>query len=258
MSVKRILKAILPWVIPILLVWCGIGFLTFVPGYRFSAFLCFAAAGVWSVYILLGRWQKKREKPARILRRILTICLVLGLLVSSVTLGFIMSGSDGNPEQEESYIIILGAGVHGTTPSLILSQRIRAAYDYLMTHPETICIVSGGQGTGENISEAACMFRELTSRGIAAERIWQEDQSTSTWENLKFSLALIEEKTGDRPESLGVVSNEFHLFRAGLQAKKQGITITGIPAKTGWVSLRVNYFLREIAAVWKYLIFGGN
>jgi len=258
MSVKNVIKGVVRWIPPMLLVWFGIGFLTGVPGFRFSAFLCFAAAGVWSVYILLGIWQKRKEKTARLCRRILTVCLVLGLLVSAVTLGFIVSGSIGGPETQQDYIIVLGAGVHGTTPSLILTQRIQAASAYLTEHPDTICIVSGGQGPGEDITEAFCMYRELTSRGISPERIWQEDKSTSTWENLKFSLDLIETKTGSRPDSLGVVSNEFHLFRAGLLAKEHGVSTVGIPAHTSWLSLRVNYFLREIAAVWKYLIFGGN
>lgn len=241
-----------------LLVWLGIGFLTIVRGYSFSAFLCFAAAGVWGVYILLTALQKRKERLAGVLRRILTTCLIVGFLIASVTLGFILGGSAGAPDEECQYIIVLGAGVHGTTPSLILRQRIQAAFTYLTEHPEAICIVSGGQGAGEDITEAYCMYRELTVQGISPERIWQEDRSTSTWENLNFTLDLIQEKTGSRPECLGIVSNEFHLFRASQQAKKCGVETVGIPAHTGWLSLRVNYYLREIAAVWKYWIFGGN
>lgn len=258
MRIKNLVKGIALWIPPVLLVQFGIGFLTGVPGFGFSAFLCFAAAGIWSVYILLGAWQRRKEKPARVLRRILTICLALGLLTSAVTLGLIIGGSVGDPETQQEYIIVLGAGVHGTAPSLILSQRIQAAVAYLTEHPDTICIVSGGQGPGESITEALCMYRELTAQGISPERIWQEDKSTSTWENLNYSLDLIQKKTGSRPNTLGIVSNEFHLFRACWQAEKCGVEAVGIPAQTGWLSLRVNYFLREIAAVWKYLIFGGN
>ena len=241
-----------------LLAWLGIGFLTIVPGYSFSAFLCFAAAGVWGMYILLAALQKRRKRLACILRRILTICLIVGFVIASVTLGFILGGSTGTTDEECQYIIVLGAGVHGTRPSLILHQRIQAAYTYLTEHPDTICIVSGGQGVGEDITEAYCMYRELTTLGISPERIWQEDKSTSTWENLNFTLELIQEKTGSHPECLGIVSNEFHLFRASQQAEKCGVEAVGIPAHTNWLSLRVNYYLREIAAVWKYWIFGGN
>ena len=125
--------------------------------------------------------------------------------------------------------------------------------------PETlrICIVSGGQGPGEDITEAKCMYDSLVSRGIDPTRIWQEDKSTSTRENIRFSLALIEENTGSRPAQAAVISNEFHLFRAGLFAKEQGLDMIGVPAKTTWFSLRANYFLREIVAVWYYTILGG-
>ena len=93
--------------------------------------------------------------------------------------------------------------------------------------------------------------------GIPGERIWLEDQATSTQENLQFSLAIIQEKTGSIPKKLGIVSSEFHLFRAGLFAKDCGIEAVGIPAHTSWTSIRINYYLREVAGVWHYLILGG-
>jgi uncharacterized SAM-binding protein YcdF (DUF218 family) len=100
------------------------------------------------------------------------------------------------------------------------------------------------------------MFRELTAMGIEADRVWMEDKATSTRENLRFSLALIQERTGNRPETVGLISSEYHLFRAGLLAEDEGVTAIGIPAETSWISLRINYFLREIAGVWAYWILG--
>ena len=67
---------------------------------------------------------------------------------------------------------------------------------------------------------------------------------------------IIEEKTGARPQKAGILSNEFHLFRAGMEARRQGLEAIGIPARTSWLSLRINYFLREIPAVWYYALFG--
>ena len=97
----------------------------------------------------------------------------------------------------------------------------------------------------------------LVKHGIEDSRIWMEEKATSTWENLSYSMALIEEKTGARPSCVGIVSNEFHMFRAGLMAKEMGLEMVGIPAKTSWVSLRINYFVREIVGVWKHFILGG-
>ena len=97
----------------------------------------------------------------------------------------------------------------------------------------------------------------LVKHGIEDSRIWMEEEATSTWENLSYSMALIEEKTGRRPEQIGLVSSEYHLYRAGLLARAENITSYGIPARTSWVTLRINYFLREIVAVWYYTLLGG-
>jgi uncharacterized SAM-binding protein YcdF (DUF218 family) len=153
--------------------------------------------------------------------------------------------------------VVLGCGVNGTVPSLSLRNRIDAAYAYLIANPDTVCVVSGGQGPDEDITEAACMKRELTAMGIDPNRIWEEDRSTSTMENLTFSLAVIEANTGTRPDFIGIISSEYHLCRAGLMAGQLGVKSVGIPAKTTWFTLWANYHMREIVAVWALLLFGG-
>ena len=232
------------WFPVLLFLALGLVICLFIPSYRFSGYICLGLAALTACYRVL---------PRKLLQ-VLTVCVCLGLLAAAITFGFVFHGSLGGGDTDCQYIIVLGAGVNGTVPSLTLRERIDAAYDYLTAHPDTICIVSGGQGRNEDISEAACMYRELTEMGIDPERIWMEDKSTSTAENLDFTLALIEEKTGTRPSHLGIVSSEYHLYRAGLMAADRGLTNTGIPATTSWLSLRVNYFLREIVAVWYYQI----
>lgn len=98
------------------------------------------------------------------------------------------------------------------------------------------------------------MFNDLTARGIDETRVLMEDKSTSTQENLAFSLDLLERRLGTRPGKIGVLSNEFHLYRAGRVAAEQGVEAVGIPAETSWKLLLVNYFLREIAGVWYYAV----
>lgn len=102
------------------------------------------------------------------------------------------------------------------------------------------------------------MYVELTNLGIDGERVWTEDQAESTWENIRYSLDLIEQNTGTRPTRLGVLSSEYHLFRASLFAKKNGVEFVGIPAKTSRFSQKVNHFMREVAGVWHYILLGGN
>ena len=248
---------ILKWLIPVALVLLGFFFRGFVHGHSFLGLICFLLAGVLVCNRLLRLLQ--RQFPlAKLFRWGFNGFLILGLLVSFCTLGVILRASLGVPDANEAYIVVLGAKVNGTSPSLSLNDRIIAAEGYLKSHPEAIAILSGGQGPDEGISEAQCMFEQLTGRGIDPQRLWLEDKATSTWENLNFSLDLIAEKTGNRPESIGLVSSEYHLFRAGLFAKDCGVTAVGIPAKTQWISLRINYFLREVAGVWHYFLLGGQ
>lgn len=47
-------------------------------------------------------------------------------------------------------------------------------------------------------------------------------------------------------DKLGIVTSEYHLYRAGLFARQQGVEPVGIPAKTSKAYLFVDYFLREI------------
>lgn len=249
-------KMIFSWLFIGILITFGLCIYGF-PGHSFLAYAAFGIAALLLCYKLLKLLAKRRKKAAQVLRICLNACLCLGLLVAAVTGGFIASAFSGDPDAPCEYVIVLGAGVNGTTPSLILSERIQRAYEYLSANPDVICVVSGGQGPNEDITEAQCMFDHLTAKGIAPSRIWLEDKSTSTRENIRFSLDMIEAKTGTRPVSAAIVSNEFHLFRASLFAKEQGLEALGVPAKTGWLSLRVNYFLREIVGIWYYILLGG-
>lgn len=224
-----------------------------IPGFQFSIALCFAFAAV----LVLVHYLLRCPSPLGmgILKVILSF-LVIGGIAAAVTAGFIVHAAHPAEIPACDYIVVLGAGVRGTVPSLSLQERIHAAYDYLSAHPHTVAVLSGGQGPGEEITEAACMYRELTRMGIAGDRLLTEEKSTSTMENLTFCLELLESETGSRPGRIGIVSSEYHLFRARQFAKSLGLTSVGIPAKTSWFALRLNYYLREIAAVWKYLVLG--
>ncbi len=186
------------------------------------------------------------------LRRMLTALLFLGFVVLSITGGTIARSAAGTPAPEADYLIVLGCQVNGTTPSRMLRQRLNAAADYLNTYPDTTCIVSGGMGPGEDITEAQCMADYLTASGIAPDRILLEDAATSTMENLRFSLALMEPGS-----TAAIVSNEFHLYRAGQMAQKLGLETSLVPADTELPILLASYSLREIFAVWKFHLFGG-
>ena len=190
----------------------------------------------------------KRNHP---LLTVLLVLLCLAVLAFAATGAIIMHSATAD-EGEFAYLLVLGTVVEGTEPSSMLSDRIQGAYDYLTAHPDTICIVSGGKGDEVNLSEAECMYNELVELGIDPARLLMEDRAASTVENFQFSLALIEEETGVRPEKLGVLSSEFHLFRARMFARDEGVMPIAIPAKTTDTATFVQYFLREIPLVWYY------
>lgn len=245
------------WTLIFLLCLLGTVIYFGLPGFSFSAYIAFGIAGILLCFRLLALLRSRHRSLGKALTLLFAIALTFGIGAALFTGIVIGQATSGTPDAACQYVIVLGAGVNGTVPSLSLRERLDAAYDYLTAHPDAICIVSGGQGRGEDITEALCMYNDLTGRGIAPERVWMEDKATSTRENIAYSLALIEEKTGSRPDTAGVISSEYHLYRAGLFAQEQGLTAVGIPATTSWLSLRVNYFLREIVAVWYYVLLGG-
>ena len=191
---------------------------------------------IWLIFSLffaaLALWYADK-RPFRRLRRLkwLRIAVTVGLsllIVFFVTVeAFVISGMNAEGEDNLEYIIVLGAHVRGTTPSAALRWRITRAYEYLTENPNTIAILSGGQGSGEEISEAECMRRELTALGIPESRLILEDNSTSTAENMEFSFRII----GDLSASVGIVTNNFHVWRSLRTARAIGAeNICGISA----------------------------
>ena len=227
-------------------------------GYSFSALVCVGIAGILVFYTYFPKIFRKFPGFTRTVKSMFTVILCIGLLIFALTEAVIIHASFGSQDTDFDYLLVLGAKVRMDGPSLSLQNRIDAAYDYLAAHPDTIAILSGGKGGDEPVTEAACMYDRLVTRGIDPARLWKEEKATSTWENLKFTLDLIEEKTGTRPGKLGVISSEYHLFRASLFAKEHGVEFVGIPARTTILSLKVNYFLREVAGVWHYILLGGK
>ena len=184
------------------------------------------------------------------------VCILLALLVLAMTVTgiMIMTFGGAQPAILPQYLLVLGTTVNGAEPSPMLQDRINAAYDYLTAYPEVICVVSGYKNNAD-ISEAQCMYNELTEMGISPDRIWMEEQASSTIENFNYSLALIEEKTGTQADWITVLSSEFHLLRASMFARDCGVNAIYVGAETTDLPTFLYYFIREIFLVWYYAIF---
>ena len=150
-------------------------------------------------------------------------------------------------------VIVLGAGLLGDKPSWILENRLDCAAEYLQSYPNAIAVVSGGKGSGETETEASVMKKYLVEKGISQERVIMEDKSATTVENFKFSKEILDEKLGANNYSVSYITNKFHMYRAGLIAKKTGLTASGIAAKDVYVVMFSNY-PREYFALIKYFV----
>ena len=182
---------------------------------------------------------------------IAAVLLVAGTAVFCVAVAPVISEAKTDRDPKADYIIVLGAGLHGDVPSVTMQNRIDAALEYMDRYPEAKAIVSGGQGSNENTTEAFAMKKGLVQGGIEASRIIEEGRSTSTMENLRFSFDIIR-ALGDEPSGkVAIVSSEYHLRRAKLIAESLGVEAKGVAAHTTLPLMKVNYFIREgFAAVY--------
>lgn len=191
--------------------------------------------------------------------------------------------------RQYDYIIIHGAGLDGPRPTPLLAGRIDKALElWNKQHQHGKFVASGGQGADEIVSEAQAMRDYLLEKGVPADAILMEDKSTTTWENLKYSLGVIHD---DRAASVNavlsvgstdgttatadddaattaagdfttaVVTSDFHVFRCAEYAHNLGIKADGIGSHTkGWYWPTA--FIREFIAItkahlWPYLVIGG-
>ena len=197
----------------------------------------------------LVRYMIRTGRPSPLPRALLRIghalLAVLFALLFAVE-GAILNGAFADPAPKLDYVVVLGAKVNGTEPSGALRNRIQTASEYLLQNPDTICVASGGKGSDEGISEALCILRGLTARGVSADRVILEENSTDTVENIRFTL----EKIPDAERAtIGVVTNNFHMYRAMRIADSQMPgAFYPIPVATSAFSLP-HYLLREFAAV---------
>ena len=89
----------------------------------------------------------------------------------------------------------------------------------------------------------------LKKNGISEKRIILETKSLTTEQNISNSMELME-----KDASVGIVTNNFHMFRAIQIAKKQGLKkVCGIAAESTRLYLP-NNMLREFFAMVKYLM----
>ncbi len=255
MNLKRIFKFVAAVYFAAMLIWFAFPMTLGI--FNLGNVTGIAVFGVLLFYCFRTEWVNQ------VLKRIYTIAIgriviittavVAALItVTTVVLTMFMTCAAYKAPADNSVLIVLGCRVYGERPSVMLNERIDAAYAYLSANDGAVCILSGGKGDDEDISEAECMRRELTARGITPERIHIEDKSTSTRENLEFSHRMITE-LGLTDRSVAIATSEFHQYRAGLIASDYGIDAAAVSGNSAFYLLP-SYWVRELYAIlWEYI-----
>lgn len=218
---------------------------------RFTGFLLWCAAAALVLFALLTRWKEK-HRWALWCRRGFLLLLAAGFAFFVLLEGRVLSWARTDAETPAAAVIVLGAGVNGAQPSLSLRVRLEAALAYVQDKPDIPIVVSGAQGRGEDISEARCMYDWLTARGIPPERVILEERAGNTEENIRYSLALLEER--GIAGNLAVVSSDYHLCRAAAHLDWDMIPVAAHMPARYW-PLTVNYYIREAFGLAAELVF---
>lgn len=243
----------------LILILLGIIFLAyficiaFFVGHGTNFYFIWLFLGVGAILFALF-WKKGffEEYVPLWLRRMFVVAVCVGGLLFVIVEGCIISGFSYEGKAELDYLVVLGAQMKATGPSKALQYRLDKAVVYLEENSETKVIVSGGQGSDEHVSEAQGMYDYLIEQGIAHNRIIMEDRSRNTFENLTFSANFLDKEN----DSVGVVSNNFHVFRAVKIAEKAGYeNVCGIAAR-GEPFLQYNNMMREFFGVMKDFLMG--
>ena len=255
----------------VIVVYAGIG-----TSFAFI-WLFFAALLLFLVY---GRWYYSRNMdriPRWVPVSVVTTC-VAGVVALAVLCALVFLGAASSDKKNLDYVIVLGARVKEHTVSNSLKKRLDKAIEYAEENPDTILVLSGGRGPGEDVSEAEVMRQYLEYNGIRPEQLLIEDRSVSTVENIAYSKVVIEEHRNrdkkelvpltrrttsvpyaiapDKPLEIGVLTSNFHIYRARLTAEKWGIeNVYGISADSDPV-LFIHLCVRECASIVKDRLMG--
>lgn len=186
--------------------------------------------------------------------KLIKILFLIFLFSIIIVEALILIAGNKVESRQVDYLIVLGARLYGETPSPSLLERLKMAKEYLDEYQSVKVVVSGGQGADEDVSEGYAMSRYLIENGIDRDRIIIEDKSTSTFENLKFSLEKIRKTDDKKNIEVLITSNKYHIFRSKLLAKRLGMVPYGLAAEIPPTTILSSY-IREYFAVIKSLFY---
>lgn len=205
----------------------------------------FLAVGIFFPQLIELIKKASKNKFGRIVLAIISVFVMTALCIYFGTLGSIVKAEKNEAENQKT-LIVLGCQVRGNVPSLMLRTRIDAAFDYLQKNPDAKAILSGSKGNDELISEAECMYENLVEMGIDKDRLFIEDKSVNTDENIKNSLEIIKEN--NLSDDVAVATSDYHQKRAAMICARYSLSAHAVNAKTP-AYLTPVFYTREVGGV---------
>ncbi|MBS6184177.1 MAG: YdcF family protein [Clostridium celatum] len=190
----------------------------------------------------------------KIYRMIITTLFTIGLVIFIGIESIIIYNGHHHDTEKPDYLVVLGAGLRGRSISASLLYRLETALDFHDMYPDLKIVVSGGQGEGEDMTEALAMKNFLVDNGVDPSLIIMEDKSTNTYENFLYTKNVLEEETRKEDFTITIISNNFHMYRAKFLAKEVGFNTYGYPAPSHKASALV-FYVREFFGIIKAYIF---
>lgn len=207
------------------------------------------------LYVYLSVWPMignlRKNTLSTMLYVIISFSAVYVLsLMAMYSLSAILNLIHLKKNRNADYIVVLGSGIIGKKVTPLLAARIERGMELLYSNPNAVLIMSGGQGPGEDIPESVAMAAYAVGKGVDAERIIMEQKSVSTEENLLFSRKLMDKEA----PKIVIVTTAYHVFRALILAKQQGLKCVGFGAKTKWyftLNALIREFVGYLRLTWK-------
>lgn len=170
----------------------------------------------------------------RVILNIIMALAALGLLGLSVVIALnnrVLLSSAGRivtvaeaAEKDADCILILGAGVNGGEPSLMLGDRISRGMELYHAGASDRLLMSGDHGRSD-YDEVNVMKREALAAGADAADVFMDHAGFSTYESLYRARDIF------CAERVIIVSQPYHLHRALYIADSLGLEAWGVGAE---------------------------
>ena len=203
-------------------------------------------------HLIDRNWTFKKAAVVSLAALLFTACVAAFGIVSGMMLKASLTAV---PKDCPNYtVVVLGCKAHGDQPSWMLNDRLEKAYSILSEHPNLKCVVTGGMGDDEQFTEAYVMRKYLVEKGISPDRIYTEELSGSTEENLLYTKSLI--RLNGLSENIVIVTDRFHELRARIWAEKAGFKKIYSGCCETRIYLLTGYWFREMFGLARLYVFG--